>query len=66
MDAAPVPETLGGRQMGNRWPLLYDLKNDPGESYNMINTYPEVAAELRSAMEAWERAAARNPRGFNQ
>jgi arylsulfatase A len=64
MDAAPVPEALGGRQMGSRWPLLYDLKNDPGESYNVINTYPDIAAELKAAMETWERSAAGNPRGF--
>jgi arylsulfatase A-like enzyme len=64
LDTAPVPNRLGGKQMGTRWPLLYDLENDPGEHYNVINTFPEVAARLRSAMENWERAAKNNPRGF--
>ncbi len=64
LDTAPVPNSLGGKQMGTRWPLLYDLENDPGEHYNVINTFPEVAARLKSAMENWERAAKNNPRGF--
>ena len=64
MDTAPIPENLGRKQMGNRWPLLYDLENDPGENYNVINTYPDVAARLKAAMENWQRVADRNPRGF--
>jgi len=64
MDAAPIPDALGKKQMGNRWPLLYDLENDPGENYNVINTYPDVARRLKSTMDAWERAARRDPRGF--
>lgn len=63
-DAAPVTEALGRKPLGSRWPLLYDLENDPGENYNVINTYPEAAKRLKSAMENWQRAAERNPRGF--
>ena len=64
MDAAPVPDGMGKKQMGNRWPLLYDLSVDPGESYNVINTRPDVAQRLRAAMKAWERAEKKDPRGF--
>lgn len=32
---------------------LYDLKADPGETTNVIDQYPEVAAELRDAYEKW-------------
>ncbi len=64
LDTASIPNSLGKKQMGRRWPLLYDLENDPGENYNVINTNPEVAARLRAAMKNWERAAQRNPRGF--
>jgi len=64
MDTATVPNRLGAKQLGNRWPLLYDLENDPGENYNVINTYPEVASRLKAAMENWQRAADGNPRGF--
>ncbi len=64
MDTAPMPNSLGAKQLGNRWPLLYDLENDPGESYNVISTYPEVAARLKATMEAWQRSVERNPRGF--
>lgn len=64
LDAAPVTNSLGRKTLGYRWPLLYDLENDPGENYNVINAYPEVAEKLRAAMEDWRRAADRNPRGF--
>lgn len=63
-DAAPVPERLGRKQLGNRWPLLYDLANDPGESYNVINTHPGVAERLEAALEKWRRSTEKNPRGF--
>lgn len=32
---------------------LYDLKNDPGESRNVIAEHPEVVAELRAAYDRW-------------
>jgi len=66
IDAAPVPDRLGRKQLGNRWPLLYDLELDPRESYNVLSTYPEKGAELAAALEKWEQAAAANPRGFRQ
>ncbi len=32
---------------------LYDLKADPGETNNVINQHPEVAANLRAAYNRW-------------
>jgi arylsulfatase A-like enzyme len=32
---------------------LYDLKADPGETRNVLNEHPEVAATLRNAYEKW-------------
>lgn len=66
MDAAPVPDGLGKKQMGNRWPLLYDLSIDPGESYNVINTRPDMAEKLRAAMMEWKRREKMDPRGFRK
>ncbi len=64
LDAAPVPNSIGKSQLGNRWPLLYNMQKDPGESYNAINTYPKVAESLRKRMEKWEQGVQKNPRGF--
>jgi uncharacterized sulfatase len=65
LDTAALPDSLGKKQLGNRWPLLYDLELDPQESYNVINTYPDVAERLQGRMTAWEAAVSRNPRGFH-
>ena len=64
LDSASVPNALGSNQLGTRWPLLYDLETDPGESYNVIDTYPEVAEELRGVMATWRESSERDPRGF--
>jgi hypothetical protein len=32
---------------------LFDLKNDPGETTNVINEYPEVVAQLRAIYDRW-------------
>jgi len=32
---------------------LYDLRDDPGETRNIITEYPEVAAKLRAVYEQW-------------
>ena len=66
LDTAPVPDTLGGKQMGVRWPLLYDLETDPGECYNMINTHPQKAAELKAMMKEWAKKTKKDPRGFGR
>jgi len=34
-------------------PLLYDLKNDPGEMKNIAAQYPEIAQRMRAATDAW-------------
>ncbi|OPL16736.1 MAG: hypothetical protein AVO39_00140 [delta proteobacterium MLS_D] len=64
LDAAVVPNKLGADQLGDRWPLLYDIKRDPGESYNVINTYPDVAEQLKKKMDTFRNLMAENPRGF--
>ncbi len=63
-DTAVVPDRLGKKQLGNRWPLLFDLSLDPQESYNVIDTYPHSANRLLRIMEAWEQDVEDNPRGF--
>jgi len=64
LDTAAIPNTLGAEQMGDRWPLLYDIARDPGEAYNVINTHPDVAAQLAKTMEAFREQIRHNPRGF--
>ncbi len=64
LDTASFPNSLGKDQLGNRWPLLYDLETDPGESYNVINTHPEVAEKLEALMTRWEEQARANPGGW--
>lgn len=66
LDTAPVPDRLGKKQMGTRWPLLYDLETDPGECYNVINTHPEKAAELKASLNAWKKETEKDPRGFGR
>jgi len=64
LDAAPIPDKLGGSQLGNRWPLLYNLTIDPGENYNVIDTHPDVADRLEAILQAWESETAPNPGGW--
>jgi uncharacterized sulfatase len=64
LDAAGVANALGKSQLGDRWPLLYDLSVDPSESYNVIDTYPEVAQKMSGRLLEWELEARENPRGF--
>ncbi|MBN2224097.1 MAG: sulfatase [Deltaproteobacteria bacterium] len=46
------------------WPNLYDIKNDPLESYDVAEQYPEVAEELHRVLVAFEKDFFRNPRGW--
>jgi arylsulfatase A-like enzyme len=32
---------------------LYDIENDPGEQQNLVEEFPEIAADLRKRYEAW-------------
>jgi arylsulfatase/uncharacterized sulfatase len=64
LDAAPIPDRLGRSQLGNRWPLLYNLAIDPGESYNVIDTHPAVAEKLGRILQQWEAEAEKNPGGW--
>jgi arylsulfatase A-like enzyme len=65
LDTAALPDSLGKKQLGSRWPLLYDLELDPNESYNVINTYPDIGRRLLEMMTDWERVVNKNPRGFH-
>jgi arylsulfatase A-like enzyme len=64
LDAALVPHKMGKSQLGNRWPLLYDLSVDPSENYNTIDTYPEIAEKLHDRLVEWESDTRKNPRGL--
>jgi hypothetical protein len=64
LDAAAIPDRLGKDQLGRRWPLLYDLSLDPGESYNVIDTHPHVAAEMEKMLQRWESDTLKNPGGW--
>ena len=74
------PDTLAGKRVaGYRYsdaqtgreirlvaddPLLYDLQLDPGESYNVADRHPAVAAQIRADVERWEQDYFANPRGW--
>jgi uncharacterized sulfatase len=64
LDAAPIPDGMGRKQLGTRWPLLYNLRTDPGEAYNLLDRYPVVADRLEQQLRDWEAAAKKDPRGF--
>jgi arylsulfatase A len=54
---------------GAFWPLkqgpfLFDLKADPNESYSLIESRPELAAELAARLDAWDAEMAANLRGW--
>ena len=65
LDAAAIPNNLGRRQLGDRWPLLYDLASDPGESYNLRDTHPQMAERMESLLQSWEESVKTDPRGFS-
>ncbi len=50
--------------LGDIFPLLYDMELDPGEAYNVIQTYPDIAEGHARMMKEWEARVAENPRGF--
>jgi uncharacterized sulfatase len=46
------------------WPLLYDLRRDPGEAYNVAEAHPERVRALRERLEQWRVSFRKNPRGW--
>jgi len=45
-------------------PMLYDLRIDPAEAYNVVDRHAEVADRLRGFIEQWEQEFFANPRGW--
>lgn len=44
-------------------PLLFNLRTDPGEAYNLADKYPDKAGEMLQAIEKWEADLKSNPLG---
>src|SRR5688572_699390 len=54
----PVPRKWDAAVLWKRWRLvsntsLYDLSTDPRQTRNVMTTYPDVVAQMRSYYEAW-------------
>jgi uncharacterized sulfatase len=62
----PLNETLGAmsEHTTGPLPLLFDLENDPGESYDLSGRHPELAAQLAERMTEWEASLAANRKGW--
>jgi arylsulfatase A-like enzyme len=54
----------GGYPLFSQGPFLFDLEIDPNESYNLIETYPEVANRLADVLDVWEAEMDANRRGW--
>jgi uncharacterized sulfatase len=46
------------------WPLLYDLRRDPEEAYNVAKSHPARVRELAERLETWRATFRENPRGW--
>lgn len=54
----------GGYPLFQQGPFLFDLGKDPSESYNLIETYPDMARRLASMLDEWEAVMDANRRGW--
>lgn len=45
-------------------PMLFNLRTDPGEAYNLAQRYPERVAQLATTMARWQDQMKRNPLGI--
>ncbi len=45
-------------------PMLFDLRSDPGEAYNLAERYPERVAAMTAAMTHWNEKMSRSPLGI--
>jgi len=46
-------------------PMLFDLKTDPGEAYNLAERYPQQVRTLDASMLRWSQEMIRNPIGLS-
>jgi arylsulfatase A len=58
------PKTGKTIQLVSNFPMLYDLRIDRGESYNVADRHPDESARLRGFIERWEQDFVANPRGW--
>lgn len=58
----PVNQKLGwlARQTTGPLPLLFNLKTDPGEAYNLAGRYPDKVRDYNATMARWDDSLKRN------
>lgn len=63
---APVNKTFAKIAAGKlgKWPLLYDMKLDPAECYNLADNMPDMIEKMEGIMRKWEHTMAKNPEGW--
>ena len=54
----------GGYPLFSQGPFLFNLEIDPGESYNLIETYPKVAQGFADILDTWQAEMDANVRGW--
>jgi len=54
----------GGYASLSQGPFLFNLATDPNESYDMIESEPEVAARLAQMLDDWDAEMEKNVRGW--
>ena len=64
-DYSPPGSDISVPTLG-RWPLLYHLGRDPAESYNVADTYPATASEMKQLLDDWKEGFYEDPRKIEQ
>ena len=54
----------GGYPLQSQGPFLFDLEQDPDESYSLIDSRPDVARALAQMLDDWEAQTRANVRGW--
>ncbi len=60
----PIIQQYPWPEIPRKGPLLYNLEDDPGESYSLIRNHPDVAKKMATRMDRWDRKMKDNPRGW--
>jgi arylsulfatase A-like enzyme len=60
------PKTGKSIKLISNFPLLYDLRIDTAESYNVADRHPAEGRRLLNYIESWEQDYFANPRGWKQ